>query len=103
MRPVPGPGSRLQVSAGGGSEPLWSRDGKELFYRAPSHVVSARLTLGTELAVTQRDTLFEDTYARGNIYYDVFPGAKEFVMIREQSSGTQLHVLLNWHRLLDRK
>ena len=35
VRPFPGPGGRWQVSAGGGGYPTWSRNGKELFYRAP--------------------------------------------------------------------
>ena len=35
VRPFPGPGGRWQVSAGGGTYPIWSRNGKELFYRAP--------------------------------------------------------------------
>ena len=30
---------RWQISRGGGTEPLWSRDGKELFYRGPSGAV----------------------------------------------------------------
>ena len=32
VRPFPGPGSQQQVSLGGGSQPRWSRDGRELFY-----------------------------------------------------------------------
>ena len=35
VRPFPGPGGRWQVSAGGGGYPEWSRNGKEIFYRAP--------------------------------------------------------------------
>jgi hypothetical protein len=30
--PFPGPGPRVQVSTGGGSQPRWRRDGRELFY-----------------------------------------------------------------------
>jgi serine/threonine-protein kinase len=33
VRPFPGPGGRWQVSNGGGMEPHWSTDGRELFYR----------------------------------------------------------------------
>ena len=36
VRPFPGPGGKWwQISAGGGSYPTWSRNGKELFYRGP--------------------------------------------------------------------
>ena len=33
VRPFPGPGSRWQISSGGGWFPKWSKNGKELFYR----------------------------------------------------------------------
>jgi len=33
VRPFPGPGGRWQISNGGGMEPHWSTDGRELFYR----------------------------------------------------------------------
>jgi hypothetical protein len=35
VRRFPGPGSAQQVSLGGGSQPRWSRNGRELFYIAP--------------------------------------------------------------------
>ena len=33
VRPFPGPGGKWQISTGGGALPVWSRNGKELFYR----------------------------------------------------------------------
>jgi eukaryotic-like serine/threonine-protein kinase len=33
VQPYPGPGSRRQLTEAGGSDPLWSRNGKQLFYR----------------------------------------------------------------------
>ncbi|HVS03426.1 MAG TPA: protein kinase, partial [Thermoanaerobaculia bacterium] len=33
VQPFPGPGPRAQVSADGGREPRWGRDGRELFYQ----------------------------------------------------------------------
>jgi hypothetical protein len=35
VRPFPGPGAQRQVSTGGGIEPRWRRDGRELYYIAP--------------------------------------------------------------------
>jgi len=34
VRPFPGPGGKWQISTGGGYVPEWSRNGKELFFRA---------------------------------------------------------------------
>jgi hypothetical protein len=67
-------GGRYQVSLGGGNEPVWSRDGKELFYRAPQRaMMSARLEMGAEVHVVSRDTLFPIGFAPGNVAanYDV--------------------------------
>ena len=36
VSPFPGPGPRRQVSIDGGIEPLWSRDGRELFFQSGS-------------------------------------------------------------------
>src|SRR6185503_13367913 len=48
VRPYPNTsGGRWQISTGGGRQPLWSRDGRELFYRDFSGaVMGARVTPG---------------------------------------------------------
>ena len=35
VQPFPGPGRRELVSTDGGGQPVWARNGRELFYRAP--------------------------------------------------------------------
>jgi hypothetical protein len=35
VQPFPGPGGRWQISKGGGNQPIWSKDGRQLFYRQP--------------------------------------------------------------------
>ncbi len=40
VRPFPGPGSKWQVSAGGGSYPVWCRPRRELFYRTPDFTLA---------------------------------------------------------------
>jgi serine/threonine-protein kinase len=39
VRPFPGPGGRWQISDGGGSFPVWSRNAQELFYVAADHLM----------------------------------------------------------------
>lgn len=34
VRPFPGPGGKWQISTGGGAQPIWSRNGRELFFRS---------------------------------------------------------------------
>ncbi len=40
VRPFPGLAGQWQISNSGGQEPLWSRSGKELFYRTPDGVLT---------------------------------------------------------------
>jgi Tol biopolymer transport system component len=104
VRPIAGGGSEAQVSVNGGNEPVWSPDGRELFYRGPDYMMSATLTSAPSLVVTRRDSLFRDllTYLRGpaTTNYDVFPGGQEFVMLRPTNTGaasSPLIVKMNWH------
>jgi Periplasmic component of the Tol biopolymer transport system len=62
VQPYPGPGGRVQVSANGGAEPVWSRDGKRLFYRGDGHLMAATLAPGQAFTIAKRDTLFADPF-----------------------------------------
>ena len=105
VRPLPPGGGRIQVSAGGGVEPKWSPDGRELFYRGAAHLIAAGITEQPELAVQRRDTLFADAYLRNSSHtmYDVFPNGREFLMLQEESSRSKLYVVVNWAEELRRK
>ena len=47
LQPFPGPGNRIQVSAGGGQHVRWARKGSELFYiDADQRLTSVRVTFG---------------------------------------------------------
>jgi Tol biopolymer transport system component len=102
VRPIAGSGGELQVSTDGGTEPVWSREGSELFYRVSRRLMSATIARAPRLSVARRDSLFADPYVRANVAgnYDVFPGGREFLMVRpnQQDSGIPpLTVRLNWH------
>ena len=105
VRPIPGPGGRIQVSTNGGQDPAWSPGGRELFYRSPSHVMAATIARDPELSVARRDTLFPDTYERNccHVNYDVFPGGNEFVMVQPISGGARLFAVVNWTEELRRR
>lgn len=101
VRPFPGPGGRLQVSTSGGVEPIWSPDNRELFYRSPTHIMSAVLSRNPELDIVNRDTLFADVYrtAQGSAHqnYDVFPNGREFVFIQAiRCEGRELMGIVRW-------
>jgi eukaryotic-like serine/threonine-protein kinase len=57
VRPFDDPG-KLRVSASGGSQPTWRRDGKELYYMAPGGtLMAADIGLGKPLKVTTAKVL----------------------------------------------
>jgi hypothetical protein len=95
-------GARVPVSVNGGTEPLWSRSGTTLFYRAAASVMSAEIG-GSPLRVIRRDSLFADPFTRSRgagRNWDVFPDGKEFLMVRPpQSTTTGVFVVLNWPQL----
>jgi len=98
VQPFPGPGGRVQVSAGGGSEPVWSRDGKKLFYRGDGHLMAARLASGAGFAVAARDTLFADTFQfapNPHANYDVMADGAHFIFLKASSEGNMI-VVANW-------
>jgi hypothetical protein len=91
LRRADGTGSRMQVSSGGGDEPLWSPDGREILYRTPTtgtwavpRVMAVSVSTGTEPALSRPRPLFDDPYVGGIIYgrqWDVAPGGERFVMV----------------------
>ena len=103
VRPIPGPGARVPVSVGGGIYPRWAPDGRTLYYRAPTHIIAARLSPQGPLDVVKRDTLFADNYAKEGEGqgWDVFPNGKQFVFLKGlPTAPSKLMVVVNWQQLM---
>jgi serine/threonine-protein kinase len=88
VRPFPEvDAAKVQVSAGGGFGPLWSRDGRELFYvDLAGNMVAVRLDASAEFRVTARDVLFaipaEYVRGAGNSSIDIAPDGQRFLVGR---------------------
>jgi serine/threonine-protein kinase len=98
---------RLLVSPAGGTEPIWSPSGQELFYRNGDRVMAVPVVGQPELTVGKPRSLFEGTYfvAPGiNPSYDVSPDGRRFLMIASQDAGpeVEIRVVLNWFEELKR-
>jgi eukaryotic-like serine/threonine-protein kinase len=113
VRPFPDAysGSRWQVSSGGGRQPMWSRDGREIFYRDFSGaLLSVPVGPGTAFAPGRPVKLFENRgYIGGGAQgggrtYDVAPDGRRFLMIKNTGPAEppQLVVVLNWFEELRR-
>jgi hypothetical protein len=100
VRPYPGPGAKRQITTEGGTEPIWSVDGKEIYYRSGNRMMAVPVTTQPSLVVGRPIALFEGAFVRGAAgatEYDVTPGGR-FLMMRAvaERDPRQLHVVLNW-------
>jgi serine/threonine-protein kinase len=94
LRALSGSDVQLQVSVDGASEPVWSRNGRELFYRRATprgtELVAAALQFGAEPRVLRRTRLFDiseyDT-AAPHANYDVSPDGRWFVFARPDGAN----------------
>jgi hypothetical protein len=102
IQAVPQNGTRVQVSTGGGSQPRWRGDGKELFYisadekmmAAPIQVSNVSIEAGPPKA------LFEGAPETTPETFKYQPTAdgQRFLMIVPSNEGAspRLTVVLNW-------
>ncbi|HSK21341.1 MAG TPA: hypothetical protein VK912_19450, partial [Longimicrobiales bacterium] len=100
VRPFPGPGVAVQVSEGGGTEPVWSRDGRRLHYRGDRRMLAATIVTKPSLSVADRRTLFTDSFDSDmpmpHRNYDVAPDGR-FVMIAAAGGhGVETVVGIGW-------
>jgi serine/threonine-protein kinase len=106
VRPFPNVDSaRFTISVGGGVEPLWRRDGKELFFRnTRGSVFTVPVTIGghfdhgaPQLLFTANGLGLQDFYRS----YDIHPDGKRFLMVNAGGTGgTDLNLILNWRHEL---
>ncbi len=108
VRPFPSVDSaRFAISVGGGMEPLWRRDGTELFFRtARGEVFSVPVTTGRRFDHGTPRSLFSDPSLSQNAYYrayDIHPDGKRFLMVSSAGGdATDLNVIFNWRAELER-
>jgi serine/threonine-protein kinase len=107
VRPYPGSGEKVQISNEGGEQPVWARDGQELFYRNGNRMMTVPIQLGPTFSAGQPSLIFEGDYEMGGpgfwVNYDVSPDGESFLMIqRATEPPRQINVVLNWFQELER-
>jgi serine/threonine protein kinase len=105
VRPFPGPDRRWPVSTQGGTQPLWNRNGKEIFYRIGNKMMVVDVSGSVDLTLSQPRQLFDQRYVFQNISlanYDVSPDGQRFVMVKDEAGSGRLNVVLNWTEELKR-
>ena len=118
VQPFPGSGRRELVSIDGGVQPVWARNGRELFYRVSRgpgrtmRMMVVDVTLGDAFTAGKPRVLWEAMSVRypagtGGRAYDVGPDGQRFLMIQQRDPVSQppiTHVVLvqNWLEELKR-
>jgi eukaryotic-like serine/threonine-protein kinase len=103
IQPLSGAGRRVRVSRGTGVFPRWSHDGHALFFTDGLTLMTARLVMGEDSALTPvgETPLFDVSEDRT---YDVFPGDSLFVVTRSPdnrpSSDRDIRIVANVDVLL---
>jgi eukaryotic-like serine/threonine-protein kinase len=109
VRSYPGPGGKWQISSGGGTEPVWNRNGRELFYRSGDNMLAVEISTQPAFAAGKPRMLFQAPYLSSPVTfpnYDVSPDGQRFLMLKPveqaQAAPTQINVVLNWFEELKR-
>ena len=117
VQPWPGPGPKIQISSEGGMDPVWRRDGKEIFYRNGTKMMAVAVGTQSPFRAGRPQQLWEGDYMFGpssscgikgttTTSYDVSPDGQRLLMIRETDQkmyATKIVVVLNWVEELKRK
>ena len=109
VAPYPGPGFANQVSTGGGGVwPLWSPDGKTLYYRGArginQEVFSSTIETEPNFRRSEPESLFELSISFR--FSNLNPSGDQFVMVQNddgQQSVRQINIVLNWFEELKEK
>jgi serine/threonine-protein kinase len=105
VRAFPGNTGSVQVSADGGTEPLWARDGRSLYYRGPlGEAVRVAVTTGNAFAIGSRTTLATGEYLTDSSHpsWDVAPDGR-LLMLKRAGAEAQVIVVHNWGRELSER
>lgn len=112
---------KWRISNNGGSLPLWSPDGRELFYREGDKVMAVRIEAGETVAYSKPEVLFERRYFdrfldepsnKQPFSWDIHPDGNRFLMIKstgaeerglQKEAPPKINIILNWFEELKEK
>jgi len=131
VEPFPQTGNKYQITRHGGTSPLWSPDGKKLFYLEAQdsevrplrrfqaaeklkaelyRLISVHVRTQAGFALSDPTTIVEGILMIGPRPYDITPHGKEFVAVFPASEATsgersppEIRFTLNWFRELHQR
>ena len=109
VRPFPGPGGRWQISKEGGGQAIWSKDGRQLFYRQADQVWIVDVRTEGSFSVGKPRLLFEQRDLVGGYPirgWDLWPDGQAFLMVKagevKPQPATEIILVQNWFEELKR-
>ena len=117
VQAFPGPGPKIQVSSEGGTDPVWRRDGRELFYRNGDSMIVVPVVTEPTFAAGRPQQLWKASYSHGmssscgapgltSSNYDVTADGQRFLMVRdddiEKEGSREIILVQGWAGELSR-
>jgi len=95
----PHPGEKIRISTSGGEEPVWSPNGRELYYRFGTKWFVVDITTGDRFSAGRPRQLFEGPFANIPGYsYDISPDGNRFLLVEgadQTKAQIELKVVTN--------
>ena len=105
--PAGTPRQRISTGAGGARprEAVWAKDGRELFYRQGSQMLSVRIPSQPDHPIGRPTVLFEGSYyswgGPGIVNFDVSPDGQRFLMLKPvDDPAPHVNLVLGLDRLI---
>ena len=97
VQPFPPSGARWQISAGGGFEPRWRRDSRELFFVSTAgRLMAVDVAPGATFSATPPKELFQ-LRSSLSLQYGVSPDGQRFIVNTPiDPGGASMTVVVNW-------
>jgi serine/threonine-protein kinase len=109
VRPFPNPGGKWKLSLEGGTEPLWARNGKQLFYRWQDQVWAVDVRTDADFTPGKPRLVFDvPGYRMSNPIggWDISLDGQRFLMAklddRKPTPVTEMILVQNWFEELKR-
>jgi hypothetical protein len=107
---------KWKVSTSGGDSPLWSPEGRELFYRNGDAVLTVPVKTDPGFSYETPKQLFQKTCVSAEMSvsaleihpWDIMPDGKRFLMMKESDAATtdlprRINIVLNWFEELKQR